>query len=216
MSADGSNPKREAVAPGTLGAVLYSDPTTADAAGSEQEWVELVQGVAGADARALQALYKRANRLVFTLALRITQDRQAAEEVTVDVFHDLWRRASTYDPENGTVVGWIMNQARSRAIDRFRFDHRKKRAKQDDDRSHTADSGDGPYEAYARDQRAGLLQDALTQLTSHERQAIETAFFGELTHTEVAAKLQEPLGTIKTRIRSALAKLRKALMERTI
>lgn len=216
MSADGSNPKRGAIAPGTLGAVLYSDPTTAEAAASEQEWVELVHGVAGADARALHALYNRANRLVFTLALRITQDRQAAEEVTVDVFHDLWRRASTYDPENGTVVGWIMNQARSRAIDRFRFDHRKKRTKRDDGPSPVADSSDGPYEAYVRDERAGMLQDALTQLTTQERQAIETAFFGELTHTEVAAKLKEPLGTIKTRIRTALTKLRNALGRTTI
>src|SRR5437764_2316254 len=68
-----------------------------------------------------------AHRMVFTLIMRITANRETAEELTVDVFHDVWRRASAYDAANGTVLGWIMNQARSRAIDRLRFESRKKR-----------------------------------------------------------------------------------------
>ena len=83
---------------------------------------------------------KRTHRIVFTLMVRITNNRETAEELTLDVFHDVWRRASTYDPAGGSVVGWIMNQARSRAIDRLRFEQRKKRV---DDRCRRSASGDG-------------------------------------------------------------------------
>src|SRR5215218_9339719 len=109
----------------TLGDVLYARPK---ALVTEQEWAALVQAIAAGDQLALHALYERAHRMVFTLAMRITANRETAEELTVDVFHDVWRRASGYDAANGTVLGWIMNQARSRAIDRLRFDSRKKRS----------------------------------------------------------------------------------------
>jgi RNA polymerase sigma-70 factor, ECF subfamily len=109
----------------TLGDVLYAD--TSKSVASESDWVALVRSVGAGDQLALHALYERAHRIVFTLIVRITANRETAEELTVDVFHDLWRRASAYDPANGTVVGWIMNQARSRALDRVRFDSRKKR-----------------------------------------------------------------------------------------
>jgi DNA-directed RNA polymerase specialized sigma24 family protein len=94
---------------------------------SEKDWVKLVQSIAARDQLALHSLYEQTHRIVFTLIVRITNNRETAEELTLDVFHDVWRRASTYDPANGSVVGWIMNQARSRAIDRLRFEHRKRR-----------------------------------------------------------------------------------------
>ena len=77
-------------------------------------------------------LYERAHRAVFTFVMRITANRETAEEVTLDVFHDVWRRASRYQEADGTVLGWIMNQARSRAIDRLRFEQRKKRVQPED------------------------------------------------------------------------------------
>jgi RNA polymerase sigma-70 factor (ECF subfamily) len=83
----------------------------------EKDWVALVQSIAAGDPLALRALYARMHRIVFTLILQITADRSIAEGVLVDVFHDVWRRASSYDPAGGSVVGWIMNLARSRAID---------------------------------------------------------------------------------------------------
>jgi hypothetical protein len=98
----------------TLGDVLYAK---SKAPASEQEWVALVRCVAAGDQLALHALYERAHRPVFTLIMRITADRETAEEVTIDVFHDIWRHASRYDAATGTVLGWIMNQTRSRAID---------------------------------------------------------------------------------------------------
>ena len=103
----------------TLGDILFADrkPST-----PESEWVTLVRSIAARDPRALQALYQRTHRIVFTLIMRITRNRQTAEELTLDVFHDVWRRASTYDAAQGSVVGWVMNQARSRAIDRVRFE----------------------------------------------------------------------------------------------
>ena len=87
---------------------------------TEQEWVVLVQSMAAGAHSALHALYERSHRIVFTLAMRITNDRATAEDITVDVFHELWRRASTYDAANGTVVGWIANLTRSMALDRRR------------------------------------------------------------------------------------------------
>src|SRR5262245_35843223 len=93
--------------PATLGDVLYSKSKKPVL---EREWVALVQRIAAGDEPALHALYDRTHRVVFTLIMRITANRETAEEVTIDVFHDIWRRASQYDAVNGTVLGWIMNQ----------------------------------------------------------------------------------------------------------
>ena len=196
--------------PGTLGAVLYADK--ARPARLEDDWAELVQSIAAEDQLALHALYERGRRIVFTLMMRMTNNRQTAEELTLDVFHDVWRNASRYDRAEGTVLGWILNQARSRAIDRLRFDARQKRLppEGEDWRQWTPprDSAD----AIALKEQVQRLRQALTVLTAAERQAIEAAYFSELTYGQVAARLNEPLGTIKTRIRSGLAKLREALM----
>jgi RNA polymerase sigma-70 factor, ECF subfamily len=195
--------------PTTLGDLLYADNTTAVV--SEKDWVRLVQAIAAGDQLALRTLYERAHRIVYTLIVRITNNRQTADEVTVDVFLDVWRRAATYDAAGGSVVGWIMNQARSRAIDRLRFEQRKKRVNDSADSPLPAASASDPLEAVGVREQGRLLRDALKVLTPEERQAIEAAYFSELTYPEVAARLDQPLGTIKTRIRSGLAKLRHAL-----
>jgi len=193
----------------TLGDVLYVSKAKAHV--SEKDWVRLVQSIAAGDQLALHSLYEQMHRIVFTLIVRITNNRETAEELTLDVFHDVWRRAANYDPANGSVVGWIMNQARSRAIDRLRFEHRKKRFNNYGDSPLTTTAANDPQQAsYLKDQ-SHLLRNALEVLTPEERQAIETAFFSELTYHEVATKLSQPLGTIKTRIRSGLCKLRQAL-----
>jgi RNA polymerase sigma-70 factor, ECF subfamily len=206
-TADGDGPKN------TLGDLLYAGQTTKPV--SESEWVALVLAIASGDQGALQTLYERTHRLVFTLIVRITNNRQTAEELTLDVFHDVWRRASRYDPAGGSVVGWIMNQARSRAIDRVRFEGRKKRVRPDDESPLPEIAPPDPHEVIAHREQGRLLRDALTMLSPEERQAIETAFFSELTYQEVAVRLNQPLGTVKTRVRSGLAKLRHAL-ERTV
>jgi Sigma-70 region 2 len=98
----------------TLGDLLYANMAKAPV--SEKEWVRLVRSIARGDQLALHELYMQTHQIVFTLIVRITRNKETAEELMLDVFHDVWRRAATYDPANGTVLGWIMNQARSRAI----------------------------------------------------------------------------------------------------
>jgi RNA polymerase sigma-70 factor, ECF subfamily len=193
----------------TLGDLLYANKARAPI--PESDWVVLVQSIARGDQLALHALYTRTHRLVFTLIMRITSNRETSEELTLDVFHDVWRKASTYDPAGGSVVGWIMNQARSRAIDRVRFDRRKKRVDDHPDGPSVATAAGGPQEAFDVREQGRLLRLALQALTSQDRQAIETAFFSELTYAEAAARLNQPVGTVKTRIRSGLAALRQAL-----
>lgn len=193
----------------TLGDLLYADTTKTPV--SEKDWLGLVQGIAAGDQRALHALYERTHRLVFTLIVRIVNNRETAEEVTLDVFYDVWRRSATYDAASGSVIGWIMNQARSRAIDRLRFEHRKKRVKPADGLLPATPASD-PREAFDVREQGSRLREALKVLTPDERQVIETAFFSELTYHEVAARLQQPVGTVKTRIRSGLTKLRAALV----
>jgi RNA polymerase sigma-70 factor, ECF subfamily len=182
----------------TLGDLLYGDKPRVVV--FEKDWVRLMQSIATGDATALLALYEHSHRLVYTLAVRITNSRILAEEVTVDVFHDVWQRAASYDAAGGSVVGWIMNAARARAIGRLR----------DEQPSERVDAG-GPAETLDVSAQGPLLREALAVLTPAERQAIETAFFSELTYPEVAERLDQPLGTVKGHVRSGLEKLRQAL-----
>jgi len=159
----------------TLGDLLYADKGKVRI--SEQHWVELVRAIAGGDQAALHSLYEQTHRLVFTLIVRITANQETAEEVTVDVFHDVWRKASAYDPANGPVFGWIMNQARCRAIDRLRFEQRKKRS---NEYPHsllpTTDIAD-PQQAVLFEDDSRRLQTALEALSPEEREVIQSAFF---------------------------------------
>jgi len=108
--------------PALLGDVLYANNTQVLA--SEYTWVGIVQSIAARDQLALHALYTRMHGIVFTWTMQFVSDWKTAEELTLDVFHDAWRRASTYDPAGDSVVGWILNLARSKAIDRLRSEHR--------------------------------------------------------------------------------------------
>jgi RNA polymerase sigma-70 factor, ECF subfamily len=176
--------------PATLGDVLYAGRSTAPVA--EADWVALVRAIAAGDQVALHSLYERSHRLVFTLILRMTCSRETADELTLEVFHQVWRRAYRYDPSDGTVLGWLMNQARFRALARL---------------------GAGPRKEYEFEQERRALHTALDTLTPEERQVIEAAFFGELTHAEVAIRSKVSLETVRARIHSGLHKLRQALAE---
>ena len=110
----------------TLGDVLYGGMSSAPA--PEQEWVGLVLAIAAGDQVALHALYERSHRPVFTSIMRITASRRIAKKATLEVFHEVWRRAYRYDPRDGTVLGWLMNRARARALARLRRDQRNEDA----------------------------------------------------------------------------------------
>lgn len=191
-------------APATLGDVLYakSKPSIL-----EHDWVALVRLIAAGDLLALHALYERAYRPVFTFIMRMTARLQTAEELTIDVFHDVWRCASRYDAADTTVLCWIMNLARSRAVDRLRSDSVQQRGGEEPPVEPAAD----PQDVLELRRQSESLGKALTVLTPDERRAIEKTFFGEHTHAEAAVRLNRPFGTIKARIRSALHKLRNAL-----
>jgi RNA polymerase sigma-70 factor, ECF subfamily len=199
-----------APAPKTLGDLLYSDLRKVRI--QEAEWVDLLKVVAAGDQRGLHAIYGLTHRIVFTSILRIVKTRETAEELTVDVFHGLWKRAGSYDPASGTVIGWIMNQARSRAIDRLRFEQRKKRTNSQFHEPLAQSVAEGAEEILEASDRERRLKDALTALTPLEREAIETAYFSQCTYVETALRLNQPLGTVKTRIRSALTKLRRKMV----
>ena len=194
---------------GTLGEILFGDRGSTPV--PEKDWVELVRSVAAGNQLALRALYDQLHRVVYTLVVRLTNNRETAEEVTLDVFHDVWRKAPTYDPAGGSVVGWIMNQARSRAIDRVRFDNRKKRVNPAAESPIEPPAPADPLETVDVRQQGRALREALKVLTPDERRTIEAAFFSGLTYPEVATRFDQPLGTVKTRVRSGLRKLRAAL-----
>jgi RNA polymerase sigma-70 factor (ECF subfamily) len=200
---------RGAAAARVLGDLLPVDETAAPV--SEANWMRLVRSIAAGDQQALHLLFNRTHRLVFTLAARITRNRDRAEGITLDVFHQVWRRASQYDAAAGTVIGWIMQQARSRAIDRARFDQRKRRVAPDAMPAGSVTVAANPHDAFDLREPGRRLRDALGLLTPQERQAIEATFFAERTYEDVATQLQQPAGTVKARIRSGLEKLRQAL-----
>ena len=212
MKSAESGPHDQPVVRKTLGDLLFDN---GKARVSEKDWVKLVEAIAQRDQRALYLLYEQTHRVVFTLILRITLNRETAEEVTIDVFHDVWRKAATYDPEDGSVVGWIMNQARCRAIDRLRFEQRKKRASTYPLSLSPATDIADPQQIAIFEEQARTLRAALDVLNPEERLVIENAFFSELNYPEVAAKLNQPLGTVKTRIRSGLTKLREVLTRKS-
>lgn len=139
------------------------------------------------------------------------RDTGTAEEITLDVFHDIWRRAGSYDVAGGTVVGWVMNQARSRAIDKTRFERRKKRVNPFPHDPEDVDENDSGAAIDERKEEI-RLRAAVARLTPSERSAIEMAYFSDCTYAEAATRLGESPGTVKSRIRSGLEKLRHALV----
>ena len=168
--------------------------------------------MAHGDHDALAELYDRHARMVYSLALRILQDRADAEDVVQEVFSQAWTQAARYDTSRGAVAAWMLMLARSRSIDRLRT----RRARPDTTAEphqvlSIADSGVRQDLQLLSAEQVGLLQKALAELPAPQRVALELAYYEGLTHAEIAERLQEPLGTVKTRIRQAVIKLRESL-----
>jgi RNA polymerase sigma-70 factor, ECF subfamily len=168
--------------------------------------------VARGDQLAFAELYDRHARLVFSLALRILQERADAEDVVQEVFAQVWAQAGRYDASRGAVAAWMLMLTRSRAIDRLRARRaRPETAAESETAENVADlSATQDLELLSAEQ-VGRLQRALKDLPEAQRTALELAYYEGLTHAEVAQRLAEPLGTVKTRIRQAVIKLREAL-----
>lgn len=173
-----------------------------------------MSGLAAGDIGALEALYDRYGSLVFSVGLRVLLDRQLAEDVTQEVFLRLWRRPWAYNPERGRFVSWLMSVTRNRAIDeRRRLTRRAVEDSQDDGLPELPDVGhfmDPLAEAVLADERRAV-RAALEQLPVAQRQVLELAYFAGLSQTEIAARTGDALGTVKTRVRLGMQKLRALL-----
>lgn len=165
------------------------------------------------DAGGLAELYDRHGRAMFSLAFRVVRDQRDAEEVVQDVFAQAWRQASRYDTSRGAVVAWLLMMVRSRSIDRLRA----RRGRPTLQGEHPAvlrglsDESPPADVTLLSAEQIGRVRAALEGLPAAQRTAIELAFYEGLTHNEVAEQLDQPLGTVKTRIRSGLLRLRAAL-----
>jgi len=178
---------------------------------------ELLAAISAGNQAALGQLYDRYAAMALGVAFRIVRDRGVAEEVVQDAFVAAWRRAPSYDPERAEARTWLLSIVHHRAIDRTRgLAVAARRAELDlDQATTTADQSDVWREAWGRLQRAEIVA-ALQGLPSEQREAIELAFFGGLTHLEVAERTGQPLGTIKGRMRLGLIKLRSLLRAREV
>jgi RNA polymerase sigma-70 factor (ECF subfamily) len=178
----------------------------------DQELIDLMRRIAGGDQAALAALYDSTNRLVYGLVLRVLGDVSSAEEVVLDVYAQVWRQASAYDTSRGGPLAWVTTIARSRAIDRLRSGWQDQQRKQPLEAAATAATRDaGPEEMTVAAERQRFVRKALLELSPEQREVIELAYYSGLSHSEIAAKLNQPLGTVKTRTRLGMIKLREAL-----
>jgi len=177
---------------------------------------EMIERIGRGDQSAFSALYDRLSRPLYSLALRMLGDAGDAQDALQDVFLQIWSRAATYNPEQSTVFSWTVLLTRSRVIDRLRSRKRRLRVVDSATGDEDADVADASTMESAADtadknDEAARVRSILNNLPSEQREAIELAFFGDLTHHEIAARLGEPLGTIKARIRRGLLKLRERL-----
>jgi RNA polymerase sigma-70 factor (ECF subfamily) len=167
---------------------------------------------ASGDHAAMADLYDATSARVFGLAMRIVGEPSAAEDVVSDVYLQAWRQAGGFDPRRGSVLAWLLTLTRTRSIDALRARQRRRAATE---QAEAAPSAAVPISDLAEltieAERQRSVHGALVRLTPEQRQVIELAYFGGLSHSEIAARLGQPLGTVKTRIRAAMLRLRDLL-----
>ena len=172
--------------------------------------VELLTAIARKDETAIAELYDRYRVILFGLLIRILTSREEAEDVLQEVFLQVWRRAGDFDEKRGRPFTWLVTLARSRGIDRLRSLAAKERVALAGAREPSEQVSDAVADAFASEQRT-LVTTALAQLPEEQKRPLTLAYFEGLTQSEIAAKLGAPLGTVKTRMRTGLMKLREVL-----
>lgn len=187
-------------------------------ASSEPEDGRLLQAVSRGDENALLVLHQRYVNLVYSMAWRVLQDVGLAEEVTQDIFLKLWHKGNQYDPARGRFSSWLLSVTRFAAIDRLRREgrqpHKTELATGDQDENIALERLlPTDHAAWERGQHLRML---LAQLPADQRQIIELAYFGGMTHSELAEHLGLPLGTVKGRLRLGLEKLRSLWLDETV
>jgi len=178
--------------------------------------VELLRRIADGDAGALSAFYDQHASLLFGLAHRILNDLKEAEDVLQEVLLQIWTKSATYDPAQGRPLAWVLTLTRHKAIDRLRATERRRARllEPTDELPDCPAPGASAPELAGTNEQGEVVRQALATLPVPQRRAIELAFFDGLTQTEVAAALNEPLGTVKARIRRGMLKLRDELAHR--
>lgn len=179
---------------------------------SNSDLNSLLAEIAAGSQQAMTSIYDRSNKVVFGLLLRILNDHATAEEVLLDVYMQIWRQAKTYDVNRGSPLAWILTIARSRAIDRLRSNRSEwqRRDSFDGLAERTRDKHDVEKAAEISEIRH-LMRRALETLPDEQREVIEFAYYAGLSQSEIALKLNQPLGTVKTRTRLGMMKLREVL-----
>jgi len=172
--------------------------------------VELLKAVAAQDEAALAQLYDRYRVILFGLLMRILNNREEAEDVLQEVFLQVWRRAADFDENRGRPFTWLVTLARSRGIDRLRTLASRERVAVAGAKEETEAVSDAASDAFRSEQRS-LVTSALAQLPDEQQRPLILAYFDGLTQTEIAARLGAPLGTVKTRMRTGMMKLREML-----
>lgn len=191
-----------------------TDSSLPDRDDQSREQARLLDAMARGDKSALALLYDSLGRPLYSLALRIVNDSGEAQDIVQDVFLQIWQKSGTYDTSRGSVFGWAATLTRNRAIDRVRM--RKRRSEllaesaADLQPAPMSDNEESGASLWIKE-KARAVRDALRQLAPDQQKAIELAFFSGLTQLQIAAKLNEPLGTVKARIRRGLLKLRETL-----
>jgi RNA polymerase sigma-70 factor (ECF subfamily) len=180
---------------------------------TEESQAQLLRRIAGQDRQALAEFYDLTAGTLYSIAVRILGDAHEAEEVIQDAYLQIWGKAATFDAALGAPFYWALSITRNRAIDRLRARQRRVRLA---DELHEAAAADSPafappFQSALSEEDQTAVRSAVRGLPSEQRQAIEMAFFGGMTHAEIAEALQEPLGTIKARIRRGMLKLRENL-----
>ncbi len=171
---------------------------------------DLLHAIARSDEAALAAIYDRYRLILFGLILRILHDREEAEDCLQEVFLQVWRRARDFDESRGRAFTWLVTIARSRALDRLRASGSRLRLATEAAEVPRDEVGDAAEEAVQSEQGA-IVREALAELPEQQRRMLLLAYFEGLTQTEIAARLGDPLGTVKTRMRAGMIKLRELL-----
>ena len=180
---------------------------------AEESQAQLLRRIAEQDRHALGEFYDQTAGSLFSVAFRILGNTQDAEEVIQDVFVQIWTKASTFNPEIGQAFHWVLSMLRNRCIDRLRARHRRARVivEPSEDQEFEMVAETTSTKTALAENELVAIRSAVGTLPKEQRQAIEMAFFGGLTHPEIAEALNEPLGTVKARIRRGMLKLRESL-----
>ena len=176
----------------------------------ERELRELLRKIARGCESAFGKLYDRTIAQVYGLALKILRSKTEADEVSVDVFKQIWDKAFDYTPDRGTPTAWLIMLTRSRAIDRLRSDTKRK-SLQDTLHDDIPSPAGPPDESTETREKRALIEKALSELTPKQRESIELAYFYGLTQTEISDRMKEPLGTVKSWMRAGMVRLREII-----